>query len=322
MIDIKRIQDALYFIDPIDRDTWVRMSMAVKNGLGEDGFDIWNNWSQGADSYNTIDAKSVWRSSKAFGGISLASLFFEAKANGWSDDSPRLSPKQEVEAKHKADTQRLAEKAAEAFLRHNAATKAAEIWKKATLASTDHAYLKIKGIQPNGVRQRDFELIIPVSINGKLTSLQMINSDGSKRFMKNGAMRAGHYIIGDAPNAQILCIAEGFATASTIHETTGLTTATAFNASNLEPVAKAIRKKYPDHVLIICGDDDVNTLGNPGRTKAQQAALAVGGLAVFPFFSDLSKRGSDFNDLAQFEGLQAVRDIIKTAAASMMGDLS
>jgi len=32
--DIDRIEDALQFIDPYDRDTWVKMGMAIKSELG------------------------------------------------------------------------------------------------------------------------------------------------------------------------------------------------------------------------------------------------------------------------------------------------
>lgn len=323
MIEIQRIQNALDFIDPTDRDLWVRMAMAVKSELGESGFDIWNDWSQGANSYRPADARAVWRSAKPYGRIKVASLFFEAKSNGWRDDSPRATPEQEAEARRKAKLQWEADQAAASILRQKAASTAEEIWQKASPAVADHPYLKAKGIQPHGTRQRAFQLLVPVSVNGKLTSLQMINQDGSKHFMKNGAIRAGYYFIGDASNTEVICIAEGFATASTIFEATAIPTAVAFNAGNLEPVAKAIRRKHPEYVLVICGDDDVATSGNPGRTKANLAALAVGGVAVFPFFSNLSKRGSDFNDLAQAEGLQAVRGVIEPAVAAMLGrDLS
>jgi len=34
----ERIGEALRFIDPADRDTWVRMGMAIKSAVGESGF--------------------------------------------------------------------------------------------------------------------------------------------------------------------------------------------------------------------------------------------------------------------------------------------
>ena len=63
--------------------------------------------------------------------------------------------------------------------------------------------------------------------------------------------------------------------------------------------ALALRDKYPDAQIIIAGDDDRQTEGNPGRTAANAAAVAVGGMVVFPEWppgapADLT----DYNDLA------------------------
>lgn len=55
-------------------------------------------------------------------------------------------------------------------------------------------------------------------------------------------------------------------------------------------VAKALHDKYPDKAVIVAGDDDQHLLDNPrvrrnvGREKAEIAAEAVGGKAVFPIF--------------------------------------
>ena len=82
--DIDRIRDALQYIDSSDRDIWVRMGMAVKSGLGDEGFDLWNTWSQQAESYKSGDARDVWKSIKPSGGVSIGTLFYEAGERGWS----------------------------------------------------------------------------------------------------------------------------------------------------------------------------------------------------------------------------------------------
>jgi phage/plasmid primase-like uncharacterized protein len=89
-------------------------------------------------------------------------------------------------------------------------------------------------------------------------------------------------------------------TAASLHQATGLPVAMAFDAGNLGPVCKALRKAYPACMLVLCGDDDVATQGNPGRTKATAAALAAQGLAVFP--AGLPTGASDFNDMHQHHG--------------------
>ena len=109
----------------------------------------------------------------------------------------------------------------------------------------------------------------------------------------------------------MLCIVEGFATGATINEATGYAVAVAFNAGNLEAVARAMRAKFPDLILIICADDDYQTDGNPGLTKATAAARAVGGLLALPVFdADRPAKATDFNDMAAVYGLEAVKQAI------------
>jgi putative DNA primase/helicase len=99
--------------------------------------------------------------------------------------------------------------------------------------------------------------------------------------------------------AATLCIAEGFATGATIHQATGYPVAVAFNAGNLEAVAKAMRQKLPGLSMIVCADDDAGTEGNPGITKANLAALATGAKVAVPAFGDQRPDdASDFNDMA------------------------
>jgi putative DNA primase/helicase len=69
--------------------------------------------------------------------------------------------------------------------------------------------------------------------------------------------------------------------------------AVAFDSGNLEPVAKSLRKLYPDAALIVAADDDHQTEGNPGRTAAAGAAKAVGGVVVAPMFPAGQARQGD-----------------------------
>ncbi|MDT4822672.1 hypothetical protein FQZ97_558790 [compost metagenome] len=79
------------------------------------------------------------------------------------------------------------------------------------------------------------------------------------------------------------------------------------NAGNLEPVARALRTKYGELIeLVIAGDDDRQTEGNPGRTAATAAALAVAGLVTFPDWPPgAPPHLSDFNDLANWRAAHA-----------------
>jgi putative DNA primase/helicase len=212
-------------------------------------------------------------------------------------------------AKEEADTRRREEHAA-------AADKAAAIWKEAPPAPADHPYFVAKGIKPNGARLHGDALVIPVRFGAKLTSLQFIGPDGDKRFLTDGRIAGGYCSIGNPNGAAALCIAEGFATGATIHEATGLPVAVAFNAGNMGPVAKALRGKFPDLPLILCGDLDKS---GTGQRAATEAAQAVGGRVALPDFTVLElsseKPPSDFNDAMRLRGAEAVKRAIAGATA-------
>lgn len=163
---------------------------------------------------------------------------------------------------------------------------ARERWQRADAASAEHPYLVAKGVGVHGLRQMEGKLLVPLrDAQGRLWSLQTIATDGSKRFLAGGRKRGLYYAVGRAVN-DVVCVAEGYATAATIHEATGNPTAVAFDAGNLEPVACALRAKFPLATIVVCADDDAATaarLGvNPGLVSAQRAAAAVGGVVAMP----------------------------------------
>jgi putative DNA primase/helicase len=66
--------------------------------------------------------------------------------------------------------------------------------------------------------------------------------------------------------------------------------------------------------IIICADDDAETKGNPGITKAAEAALAVSGKVAKPDFGIARPEGAtDFNDVATFCGTEAVKRAVDAA---------
>ncbi|MFO1320316.1 MAG: PriCT-2 domain-containing protein [Burkholderiales bacterium] len=83
--DPARIRAALECIPAEARDLWLRIGMALKSGLGDDGFPLWDQWSRRSQSYRENDARSVWRSISPDGGVTLGTLFFEARRHGFVD---------------------------------------------------------------------------------------------------------------------------------------------------------------------------------------------------------------------------------------------
>lgn len=191
--------------------------------------------------------------------------------------------------------QRMAEalkarKSEEQSQRTVAQAKARLIWHAAAAVSDNHPYLMKKSIRNYGLRLHKGALVIPLRDSaGALHSLQFIDCNGGKRFLYGGRIQGCHFLIGKPQES--LCIAEGYATAASIYEATGLPVAVAFNCGNLLPVARSLRAKFPHIKIIICADNDKNTPGNPGLTKAQEAAAAIGGLVAIP------PGAGDFNDL-------------------------
>ena len=112
-------------------------------------------------------------------------------------------------------------------------------------------------------------------------------------------------LIGTITPGQPLYICEGWATGATIHADTGAAVACAMNAGNLLDVGQQLQRQHPDAVLIVAGDDDRQTDGNPGRTSAIKAAAALGcGLVLPPWSGAEPLTLSDFNDLANWRATQ------------------
>ena len=150
----------------------------------------------------------------------------------------------------------------------------------------------------------DGALVVPLrNPEGRITSLEFIAPDGEKRFLPRG-VKAGCYFSIGKPEG-VLYIAEGFATAASVHEATGQAVAVAFDAGNLTAVVLALRGKLPDARIVIAGDHDE---GGTGQRAAIEAARAAGGYVAIP-----EGQGNDWNDVARRDGLEAVRGGLQAA---------
>ncbi len=238
-------------------------------------------------------------------------------AQTWRADIGRtLTADEEAEHKAKAEAMRRERKAEDAKRKAEAREKAGLIWAEAAPCN-EHPYLTRKHIGANGARLYKGALVIPMRVGNVVHSLQFIGADGEKRFLTGGRVAGCYCSIGSPKDAAALCIAEGFATGATIHEATGYPVAVAFNAGNLGAVAKAMRDKFPGLPLILCADDDCRTDGNPGLTKATEAARAVGGLLAVPDFgANRPEVATDFNDMVAAVGMDAVRQAIRNLVDS------
>lgn len=210
------------------------------------------------------------------------------ESHTWRDEAVKpTNPAERAELQRQMQATKAARTEEEKRVRAAARAKAAKLWLMAKPAPGDHPYLARKRVKAWGLRQLNNMLLIPArDAAGRLHTLQFIGADGNKRFLTGGRIQGCYYAIGRVHGAVL--VAEGYATAASIFEATGHATAVAFNAGNLEPVARAIRSKFPKLHIVICADDDAATPGNPGLTKATEAARAVRGFVVKPDFSEVA----------------------------------
>ena len=199
-----------------------------------------------------------------------------------------------------------------------ARNRAVQQWESYAPATDAHPYLETKNVPAYGLRlDQDNNLVLPVlDADGKIQSLQFIQPNGEKRFLTGGKIAGGYYpLLGQNGTASTLLLAEGFATAATLHKATGLTTLVCFNCGNLEAVGKLARSKYPDREIIIAADNDTGTTNvdgtpiNPGVDTATRVAGNIGAkVAICPAHEG---KKTDFNDLANWRTLEAVRVCIE-----------
>ena len=202
-------------------------------------------------------------------------------------------------------------------------------------------YLERKGISIESTigmktSEKGTNVTIPIkNVDGQIQSLQSIGADGTKYMMPGGKLEGGFHVINekDLAKAKSIIIAEGVATAASIHESLqnepnkdDIAVVAAFNSNNLVAVTQAIHEKYPEAQKVIAADDDLATQvkegKNPGKVKAAEAAALCGDKAtvIAPVFmpgeqSPTNKDFTDFNDLHTKSqgGIKAVRQIVMAA---------
>ncbi len=257
------------------------------------------------------------------------------RTSSLSDDQKQALAAQQREAKKKADAAREAQ--------HNrAAERAKTEWAK--LSASGHSeYLERKQVGAHGVRfGHQGEVIVPMRDgSGSIRGLQLILPAGHPRINKIGrnkeffpaglGMSGTWHLIGEQPR-NLLLVAEGYATAASLHQATGYPVAVLWSANNLLAGCSALRKKYPRSKILICADNDAiqacaacgqyttvttpqcdhcgeeHRKNNAGTTSAQAAAIAIDGAWVAPEFAQqvTDKSASDYNDLHISQGLNTV----------------
>lgn len=292
-----RISGALDFISSDDREIWIMAGMAIKSEYGEDGFDMWDNWSQQSKSYRQAAALASWRSFRG-AGVSIGSLIHEAKQNGWRDDDKYAKPTAaQIQARQRAADERLTQQGQEReALQQQAANKAG--WIMHQCKTEKHAYLHSKGfIEGVGAvwwpDEKQNLLCIPMRVGRDIVGVQMIDREGKKRYLSGQRTSGAEYLISNnGANAADWWV-EGFATGLSLRDCLSALKLRyrihiTFSASNLKAMAT--------HGYVVADNDESET--------GQKAAIATS----LPYF--LPPAG-DFNDFhratSTFKASQALR---------------
>lgn len=223
--------------------------------------------------------------------------------------------------RRKCEAERTARAEEEAQRHRDAAARAAEILQDASGDPASHPYAVAKGV-PLGPRVKrgawpqrgwDDALLIPVyGADGNVWTLEAINPDGGKDYLKGGRKRGGFHPLGKIRGAGRVLIGEGLATVAAVHAVDGSPAVAAMDAGNLLPAALSVRELAQDALLVFLADNDIRPDGsNPGLEAAMDAARSVGGVIAVP---ELDGRKCDFWDLWKERGADAVKAALEVAS--------
>ena len=286
---MNRAESALQFISPVEREVWVSMGMALQSEFGDAARDIWMDWSRQADSFNEISARSVWKSFRGTG-VTLGSLFHEARQNGWRDERFQKPTQEQIDAQRRAAEERMSREGQErAKLAQKAAQKAA--WILSQCKPERHAYLDSKGFSEiEGLVWRPQDevnlLCIPMYVGRDLVGIQLIDKHGNKKFLKDQiTSKAEFRIDSGAINASDWWV-EGYA-----------------SALSLRACLAALKLRYRIHVTFSAGN--LKRIAHSGYVIADNDASQTGinsAIATgLPYWMDETV-GNDINDFHKKQG--------------------
>lgn len=347
-LDERSVQNALFAIgQPENWEELVKVGTAVKAAIGDNGramFVQWaenspwgnsnpkrekrHNFSNNFNGFNTQKVGSgtlIWLANKRTGGE-----FSRQNAKGDFQQTPEYLASQAIKRKEIAARQTEAN--------HAIATKNAQTvqniqkWFAPTAlpAKITHPYLRKKGFTdiPHGVTYYANRIQIPLhDKDGNIIAAQAIHGnppEGMPQKQAYGSFKGASFVFGDINQSEKkgVIMAEGFATAYSLHKATGLPAIMAVSSSNFDDVAAVYREKMPDGIpFIIAADNDKNQVG---MKAAKKAAEVYGKDAVIQmvefdeatqskFQHQTGSNPTDYNDLALYGSYADVKTQIDKA---------
>lgn len=315
--DLNRARDALHAIPPdLSREEWVRVGMAAQAaGLGFDDFDA---WSAQAGNYEERAARDTWRSFKRDGKTGAGTLFYMARAEGWSDKSGSLG---NFPSDYRTTPTKAPARPTAPAKQPRPGMSAAEVWARCKPATAAHGYIEAKQGRPEGLRVvPDADplriagasvagwLVVPVLplAGGEPVSLQFIPPPGvGKKLNLPGASVAGVFTVGELAPAGTAFLCEGIGQAWACWKATGAAAVVCFGWGRVRAVAADLRQRDTSARLVLVPD-----VGK--EADAERIALEVG--AAVAAMPEGWPANADVNDLAQRDGFGALEVLLSRAS--------
>lgn len=250
----------LQMIPADDRDTWIKVGMAIKSEYGDTGFHLFDEWSKSSTKYQAKSTSEVWRSFKG-NGISFGSLVYIAKQFGWQQNPGfrKSIPKTTttptpIKTGTKAYALRL-------WLAANTGDEIVAGHRYAIGKGIDWAAGAGRGVASGKVIGRNSDCIIVPIYNieaNRVQAIQCINADGNKQTF--GPVSGGSLILGNTLDLSLpWYVCEGWASAVSMvfhHHNGNGVCACAFGKSNQDLVAQAIAGVYQPKEIIVLREQD------------------------------------------------------------------
>ena len=257
------VEVMLSYIPATDRETWMRVGMALKAEFGDDGFELWDRWSQSSDNYQARACRDVWRSFRGHG-VSIGTLVHLAQEHGWRPSAIPATPL----------LKRSHHKPAPPPLNSRTADYGRTLWDGADRDDevvSAHPYAVKKGInwaagagrgKASGsvIGQSVDCVIVPIRelATGDVQAVQCINPEGKKQTF--GPLTGGCLVLGNTlAHGLPWYVCEGWASAVSMafhHHHGNAVCAAAFGKSQLDNVARGIGEAHQPHEITILREVD------------------------------------------------------------------
>ncbi|NLN61008.1 MAG: AAA family ATPase, partial [Deltaproteobacteria bacterium] len=184
-----------------------------------------------------------------------------------------------------------------------------DVWNSAAPAPADFPYLQRKQVPPHSCRtcfdrnMADQVLLVPAyNASGELVGLERIpatqGQDKKHLKQKKGAC----HLIGTVSEGKPVYVAEGYATAASLHLITGQPVAVAFTCWNIEAVCRIFKDRHKAEPYA-CPD-----AGDAGKIAATQCRSAGFQVVELP---PESRNGLDWNDVHVEQGIETARALFR-----------